>query len=162
MKKFVLISIILLCLVFFYIIQSGTLLKYESKYSLLNDSGNVVPAKIYSRTIKSKINGKNQEIYQILVFFNDNQNMKSFNPILFIPKQNIVGVVESGKKDFLFFGNKAFQKSDKSNKFTSLTNSLFFDSNPPIYKISFNDKEIVFNSFNELKVYGETLTLKLR
>lgn len=60
--------------------------------------------------------------------FDDNQDMKPYNPILVIPKYNMIGIVDGGKRGFLFFGNKVFQRSEESNKFTSLTNSLIFST----------------------------------
>lgn len=142
-----------------YVINRGIFLKHENTYSISNEKGETINAKIYSRTITSKINDKEEDVYQILVFFDDDNKMKHYNPILFIPKLNMVGIVEGGKKEFLSFGNNMFQKSEKANEFTSLTNSLIFDNNPPINKIIFKDNSIVFNSFEGLKIYGKNLIL---
>ncbi len=155
------IIIVVLLVLLIYTIQRGTFLKYEYKYNVINEGGKTIPAKIYSRTVQSKISDKEERVYEILIFFDDNQDMKSYNPILVIPKYNMIGIVDGGKREFLFFGNTVFQKSEKSNKFTSLTNSLIFDDKPPIDKIVFKDNEIVFNSFEGLKKYGKNITLKL-
>ncbi|MCE4065825.1 hypothetical protein LXM63_12025 [Chryseobacterium gleum] len=156
MKKIVLIIIVLVLIVCLYFVQNGTFLNYENCYSIVNKEGKSVPAKIYSRTVNSRINGKEESVYEIIVFFDKNQ----YNPILFIPKYKMVGVLEGGRAGFIFFGEKVFQKSDKSNRFTTLTNSLVFGDGPPITNITFKDNEIVFNSFDELKRYGEILILK--
>lgn len=161
-KKIMLIVILIIFTLIIYTIQKGGVLKFENTYTISNEKGENIPAKIYSRTITSTVNDKEEKVYEILVFFEDDKNIKYYNPILFIPKLKIVGIVDGGKKDFLFIGNNLFQKSEKANQFTSLTNSLIFDGTPPIYEISFKEKEIVFNSFEGLKKYGTNLILKIK
>ena len=140
MKTKIITYIVLIVLILvIYIANRGILLKHENTYTISNEKGDIINAKIYSRTVTAKVNNKEEHIYQILVFFDDDQKMKYYNPILFIPKLNMVGVVEGGKNEFLFFGNNVFQKSLKANEFTSLTNSLIFDNNPPINKIIFKN-----------------------
>jgi len=163
MKTKIITYIVLIVLILvIYIANRGILLKHENTYTISNEKGDIINAKIYSRTVTAKVNNKEEHIYQILVFFDDDQKMKYYNPILFIPKLNMVGVVEGGKNEFLFFGNNVFQKSLKANEFTSLTNSLIFDNNPPINKIIFKNNSIVFNSFEGLKIYGKNLILKIQ
>ena len=70
----------------------------------------------------------------------------------------MIGMIEKGKSGFIFFGNKVFQKSEKSNKFTTLDNTTFFD-NPPVNRINFEEKIITFNSFEGLKKYGQNIIL---
>ena len=154
------IAIILLILITFSI-QRGFFLNSENNYKVINEDGETIPAKIYSRTVKSKIKDKEESLYEILVFFDDNQGMKTYDPILFIPKYNMVGIVEGGKREFIFFGKYCFQKSEMSNTFTTLTNTLVFDDDPPIKKIVYNDNEIIFNSFEGLEKYGKKIILKL-
>ena len=152
------ILIVVVLVLIFYLIQRGTFLKLENKYILTNENGKVIPAKVYSRTIQSKINGNEESIYEILVFFDESQNMGKYNPILLVPKYKMIGMIEKGKSGFIFFGNKVFQKSEKSNKFTTLDNTTFFD-NPPVNRINFEEKIITFNSFEGLKKYGQNIIL---
>lgn len=159
MKKIMLIMAVVLSILIIVIIQRGAFLKYEKSYTLTNEHGKAIPSKIFSRKIQTKTNGKKESVYEILIFFDDNKNMKHYNPLVIIPKYKMIGMVEGGKKEFWLVGNKIYQLSDKSNKFTSLDNAVFFD-NPPIKEVHFLEKKITFNSFEGLKKYGQTIILK--
>lgn len=60
---------------------------------ITNEWNEPIPAKVYSRIVKSEINGEKEKIYQILIFF-DNKN--TYNPVLIIPKYSVIGIVEGG------------------------------------------------------------------
>ncbi|EKB60679.1 hypothetical protein HMPREF9700_00174 [Bergeyella zoohelcum CCUG 30536] len=152
---------VLLLLVIFiiYSIFKGGVLKRETRYLITNEWNEPIPAKVYSRIVKSEINGEKEEIYQILIFF-DNKN--TYNPVLIIPKYSVIGIVEGGRGEFWNFNGIMFQKSKKSNEYTSLTNILVFDDSPPIVYISFETNKIIFNTFGNLTEYGQKIILNKR
>jgi hypothetical protein len=158
MKRTISIITCIFLLVILCCVQYFTILKPENTFSLTNSNGKSIPAKIYSRIVESEIDNKKESVYQILIFFDERENNK-FNPILLIPKYKMIGIVEGGKDEFIFFGNKVLQKSRTSNKFNLLTNSTFFDNAPPIFSIVFEEKKITFNSFEGLEKYGQSITL---
>jgi hypothetical protein len=158
MRKLTLVFLILIGAITCFFLQDTKSLKIEKKYTIINETNDKVPGTIYYRNVDVNIGGKTENVYELVIFFDKELKMK-LNPIIVVPKYKLIGVVEGGERGFIKFGNKIFQLSDESNKFTLLNNTTFFDD-PPIKKMSFEEESITFNSFEGLKKYGQTIILK--
>lgn len=158
MRKLILMVLVLIVAIAWFFLQDIKALEIEKSYTIVNETNEKIPGTIYYRNVDVNIGGKNENVCELLIFFDKELKMK-FNPIVVVPKYKLIGVVEDGEKGFIKFGNNFYQLSDKSNKFTLLNDTTFFD-NPPIKKISFEENSITFNSFEELKKYGQTIILK--
>ncbi|MBF4517861.1 hypothetical protein IRZ71_15960 [Flavobacterium sp. ANB] len=158
MKKIILVTLIIIAILCYFYFKDVKALEIEKKYNIVNEANEKIPATLYYRNIDVKVGDKIENVYEIVIFFDKELKMK-FNPIVVVPKYKLIGLIEDGERGFVKFGNKVFQLSDDSNKFTLLNNSAFFDD-PPIKKINFEEKSITFNSFEGLKKYGKTIVIK--
>lgn len=149
MRKLTLIILVLIVAIAWFFLQDTKALEIEKKYTIVNETNDKVPGTVYYRNVDVNVGGKKENVYELVIFFDKELKMK-FNPIVVVPKYELIGVVERGESGFIKFGNKLYQLSDESNKFTLLNNTTFFDD-PPIKKMSFEDKSITFNSFEGLK-----------
>ncbi|MDP5199866.1 hypothetical protein [Flavobacterium sp. DG2-3] len=158
MKK--LISIVLILITFFvwFNFKDVKALKEEETYILVSETGKKIQATLFYRNVDVEVGQKIENVQEILIFFSKEAEMK-FNPIIVVPKFKMIGVIEGGESGFLKLGNKVFQLSEQSNKFTALDNNTYFD-NAPVEKINFSEQSISFNSFGGLRKYGEVIMLK--
>lgn len=158
MKKIIFIAFILITAFAYIYIKDAKVLNIEKKYNIVNEAGEKIPATLYYRNIDVEIGNKIENVYEIVVFFDEKLKMK-LNPIVVVPKYKFIGLIEGGESGFIKFENKVFQLSQESNKFTMLDNTTYFND-PPIKKKNFEGKLISFNSFEKLKEYGQTIILK--
>ncbi|MNK74866.1 hypothetical protein D3C87_943880 [compost metagenome] len=158
MKKIIFIALILITVFAYFYFKDAKALKIEKKYNIVNEAGERIPARLYYRNVDVEIGNKIENVYEIVIFFDEKLKMK-LNPIVVIPKYKFIGLIEGGESGFIKFENKVFQLSDESNNFTMLDNPISFDD-PPIKKKNFEGKLISFNSFEKLKDYGEIIILK--
>ncbi len=128
----------------------------EENYAIVNETNRKIPATFYSKNVFVYVGGKAENVYEILIFFDEEQKL---NPIVIIPKYKLIGVVEGGRRGFIKFGSNVLQLSDDTNKFIMLNDATLFDE-PPIKNIRFEQGIILFNSFNGLKKYGPSLIMK--
>ena len=156
MKKIFFLSLILIAALSFFYFKDAILLVKEENYAIVNETNRKIPATFYSKNVVVDIGGKAESVYEILIFFDEEQEL---NPIVIIPKYKLIGLVEGGRRGFIKFGSNVLQLSDDSNKFIMLNDATFFDE-PPIKNIRFEDDYIVFNTFKGLKKYGPTLIMK--
>ena len=158
MKKIIFIVFILVAALAWFFLKDSKTLKIEESYTVVNENNKKIPATLYYRNVDVEVGSKMENVYEIVIVFDKELEMK-INPVVIVPKYKLIGLVEGGEKGFIKFGNKVFQLSDKSNKFTMLDNAIFFDD-PPIKKMHFDEKTIIFNSFEGLKKYGQIIMLK--
>lgn len=158
MKKLIFIVLILITFFVWFNFKDVKALKAEETYILVNEEGKKLPGTIYYRKVNEQVGQKTENVHEILIFFSKEAEMK-FNPIIVVPKFKMIGVIEGGESGFLKLGNKVFQLSEQSNKFTTLDNNTYFD-NAPVEKINFSKQSISFNSFGGLRKYGEVIMLK--
>lgn len=135
------------------------MLHMDENYTIVNEANKTITATIYDRNVDVKVGEKYENVDELVVFFDRELNLK-YNPIVIVPKYQLIGVIEGGENGFIRIGNKVFQCSDKANPFTLLDNAAFFDL-PPITEKQFENHRILFNSFEGLKKYGNTIILKI-
>ncbi|QFG52476.1 hypothetical protein [Chryseobacterium sp.] len=156
MKKIFFLSLILIAALSFFYFKDAILLVKEENYAIVNETNRKIPATFYSKNVVVDIGGKAESVYEILIFFDEEQEL---NPIVIIPKYKLIGLVEGGRRGFIKFGSNVLQLSDDSNKFNMLNDTAFFDD-PPIKQMRFDHDYIVFNTFKGLKKYGATIILR--
>ncbi|MDF0720092.1 hypothetical protein P0M11_08780 [Kaistella sp. PBT33-4] len=156
MKKIFFLSLILIAALSFFYFKDAILLVKEENYAIVNETNRKIPATFYSKNVVVDVGGKAESVYEILIFFDEEQEL---NPIVIIPKYKLIGLVEGGRRGFIKFGSNVLQLSDDSNKFNMLNDTAFFDD-PPIKQMRFDHDYIVFNTFKGLKKYGATIILR--
>ena len=156
MKKIFFLSLILIAALSFFYFKDAILLVKEENYAIVNETNRKIPATFYSKNVVVEVGGKAESVYEILIFFDEEQEL---NPIVIIPKYKLIGLVEGGRRGFIKFGSNVLQLSDDSNKFNMLNDTAFFDD-PPIKQMRFDHDYIVFNTFKGLKKYGATIILR--
>ncbi len=140
-----------------------------SHYRIVSNTGKIVPAKLYSRTINSKINGKEQAVNEFILCFNDSLvsnelnvsgDEKVYKYLVVVPDLKMIGLVNKMKsleeKD-----GYICQSDDEADNFTSIINNRTFFSNPPIKEANFADDKITFNTYGVLKQYGDSVIIEV-
>ncbi|MDV7697663.1 hypothetical protein N6B72_12100 [Chryseobacterium soli] len=157
MKKIIIVFILIFAFAYFFL-KDARILKLEESYAIVNEIDRKIPATLYYRNVDVEVGGKMENVYEILIFFDKEVEIK-FNPIVVVPKYKLIGVAEGGERGFIKFGDDVLQLSKDSNNFTTLDNTVFFD-NPPIKEIKIEENSITFNSFESLIKYGKYIILK--
>jgi hypothetical protein len=158
MRKLTFLLLIFNVAIAWLFLKDAKALKLEKNYTLVSETTDKIPATVYYRNVDVKVGDKTENVYEIVIFFDKKLNM-NLNPIVIVPKFKLIGFIDGGERGFFRLGNKIIQLSDESNKFIMLNDAVFFDD-PPIKKIIFQEKSIIFNSFEGLTKYGQTIILK--
>ncbi|TDO67872.1 hypothetical protein EV143_1255 [Flavobacterium chryseum] len=165
----IVISILVItCLFYMFISSCNRRLPEVSNYTIFSNTGMAMPAKLYSRTVKSVIDGKEENIDEFILCFNDtlianhlnaSGDDKVYKFLVIIPNKKIIGLVNNmnALKDK---ETHVCQENDDADNFTSIINNHTFFSNPPIKEATFTDKKIIFNTYGVLKQYGETAIIE--
>lgn len=141
-----------------------------SNYTIVSNNGKKVPAKLYSRTVSSIVNGKEQVVYELLLCFNDaiisnslniSGDEKVYKYLVIVPNLKMIGLVNKmnalEEKD-----GYLCQLDDEADYFTSIINNQTFFNNPPIKEINFTDNKIVFNTYGILKQFGKSIIIETK
>ncbi|NRF39336.1 hypothetical protein [Pedobacter foliorum] len=165
----VIIGILTLSVLFYmYVVKCYRKLPELSNYSIVSNTGALIPAKLYSRVVKRTTDGKEEIIDELILCFNDTlisdkQNVsgdeKLYKYLVLIPDLKIIGLVNHinslKEKD-----KYIWQTDDEADSFTSMINNRTFYSNPPIKAASFSNKKIIFNTYGILKRFGNSLVIE--
>lgn len=165
----ILISVLAITIILYmFLMKCHRKLPELSDYKIVSNTGQTVPAKLYSRTVNSKVNGKEQAVYELILCFNDSivsnelnisGDEKVYKYLVIVPDLKMIGLVNKMKsleeKD-----GYVCQSDDEADNFTSMINNRTFFSNPPIKEASFNGNKIVFNSYGVLKQFGDTIIVE--
>lgn len=164
----IIVSIFVIALlIYMFLFKCHRKLPELTNYSIVSNTGAVIPAKLYERTVKSTIDGKEENIEEFIICFNDslisnqssgNDDEKLYKYLVIVPKLKVIGLINNMKalkeKD-----NYICQESKEADMFTSMINNHTFFSNPPITKASFTDHKITFNTYGVLKKFGENIVI---
>ncbi|TCD28604.1 hypothetical protein EZ456_04235 [Pedobacter psychrodurus] len=148
---------VLLMLALLSVARYGRLMKADPERSVIGDKGTIVPAKVFLKDVGHG----STAVKEIVVIFDKSISIKkSFEVMVFAPERKLIGIPENGRNAFLHLSDGyVFQKSRDSDKFTSIFNNYTFFIDPPIKQAQFENKRIVFNSFDALKGFGKRITV---
>lgn len=159
--------LIFVLLLYIYLFRCYRKLPEVSNYSIVSNRGLSIPAKLFSRNVKSKLNDKEEVINEFILCFNDtlisdvsniSGDEKLYKYLVIVPDLKIIGLVNSmnslKEKD-----NYICQVDAEADNFTSMINNNTFFSNPPIKEASFTNKKIIFNTYGVLKIFGESIVI---
>lgn len=170
-NKFTIIIISLLIisfLIYMFLFRCHRKLPEVSNYNIVSNTGMTIPAKLYSRTVKAMIDGKEENIDEFILCFNDtlisNQlnvsgDNKLYKFLVIIPNQKIIGLI-NGMDALNEKETYVCQENDEADNFTSIINNRTFFSNPPIKEASFTDNKVIFNTYGVLKQFGESIIIE--
>lgn len=168
-------KIIILIIVFFstliYILKFKCYrsLPEINNYKIVSDLGKKIPAKLYTRNINYKINGRQHNLKEIIICFDDSiitNDSKYINKeilskfLIVIPDKKMIGLVND-PSSFKMKSNCICQTDEIADTFTSIINNHSYFSNPPIKKAVFTKNKIIFNSYGILKKYGENIIIEI-
>lgn len=142
---------------------SSRLLSLGSNIQMVGSNGEQIPAAIYKRILKVKIGKQEETVEELVVLFDERLNIENgLDVLIIVPKYKLVGIPEGGRRMFKKVAgeNYIYQVSRKADEFTQVVNNTALFDDPPIKFAHFNDKEIVFNSFQRLKKYGSNIIIK--
>lgn len=162
------ISLLTIAVLFYmFVMKCHRKLPELSDYKIVSNTGKTVPAKLYSRTVNSKVNGKEQAVDELILCFNDSLVSNELNVIgdekvykylVIVPDLKIIGLVNKMKaleeKD-----GYICQSDDEADNFTSMINNRTFFSNPPIKEADFTKGKVTFNSYGVLKKFGNSIII---
>lgn len=165
----IIVSILILSVLFYmYAVKCYRKLPEVSNYSIVSNTGALIPAKLYSRVVKSTIDGKEEIVEELILCFNDTlildkQNVsgdeKLYKYLVIIPDLKLIGLVNHigslKEKD-----KYICQTDDKADSFTSMINNRAFYDTPPIKEVSFTNKKIIFNTYGILKQFGDSIFIE--
>jgi hypothetical protein len=165
----IIISLLTLFIIFYmFVIRCNRKLPELPNYNIVSNTGVLIPAKLYSRIVKSSIDGEEKVINEFILCFNDtlisdklnvSGDEKLYKYLVIIPDLKIIGLVNHTKslkeKD-----SYVCQTGDEADGFTSMINNRTFYSNPPIKEASFTSKKIIFNSYGILKQFGDSIIIE--
>ncbi|UWY30148.1 hypothetical protein N4T20_09445 [Flavobacterium sp. TR2] len=166
----IIISLItILLILYMFVLRCNRKLPELSNYNIVSNTGTIIPAKLYSRIVKSNIDGNEKIINEFILCFNDalisnklnvSGDEKLYKYLVIVPDLKVIGLVNHAKslkeKDIYIC-----QTDDKADSFTSMINNRTFYSNPPIKEASFTREKIVFNTYGILKQFGDSIIIEI-
>ncbi|UUC45189.1 hypothetical protein [Flavobacterium cerinum] len=139
-----------------------------SSYSILSDTGQPIPAKLYSRIKEAKIDGKEQIIKEYILCFNDSllsepvsEKERLYKYLVIVPVVEMIGLPDY-MQSFKEKGKYLYQSDEEADIFTPIVNNYNFFEDPPIKKAIYTDKKISFNTFGVLKQFGNTVIVEIK
>ena len=139
-----------------------------TKCTIMSDSGIAIPAKLYSRTVKSTIDGEEKVISELILSFDDklildksnlSGDEKLYKYLVIIPGLKTVGLVNH-MTSLKERDGYICQDKDEADGFTSIINNYTFFRNPPIKEASFLNGAVTFNTYGVLKRFGKSMVIK--
>lgn len=165
----IIISIIATAILFYiFAMKCNRKLPELPNYRIVSNTGQSIPAKLYSRTVNAKIGNSEQAINEFILCFNDSLvssklnisgDEKVYKYLVIVPDLKMIGLVNKMKsleeKD-----GYICQSDDEADNFTSIINNRTFFSNPPITDANFADGKITFNAYGVLKQFGDSIVIE--
>lgn len=167
----ILISVLAIAiLLYMFVMKCYRKLPELPNYKIVSNTGKIVPAKLYSRTVNSKINDKEQAVNEFILCFNDSLvsnelnisgDEKVYKYLVVVPDLKMIGLVNKMKsleeKD-----GYICQSDDEADSFTSIINNHTFFSNPPIKEANFTEGKVTFNTYGLLKQFGDSIIIETK
>lgn len=169
------LTIIIICvltislLFYMYVTRCHRKLPELSNYNIVSNKGKLIPAKLYSRNVKSIIDGKEEAVDELILCFNDtliaeklnvSGDEKLYKYLVIVPDLKMIGLVNH-MKSLKEKDKYICQTNDEADNFTSMINNRTFYSNPPIKEARFTNKKIIFNTYGILKQFGDSIVIEI-
>lgn len=173
-NKKIIILILFVCistLIYFLKFRCYRTLPEITNYKIVSDLGIVIPAKLYSREVKTTVKGKEKVIHEIVIHFNDSlidnkSNLSSQQRVskflLIIPELQMIGLMNKPTKSFKIKKDCICQTDKSADTFKSIVNNYALYSDPLIKRASFTNNKITFNTFGILKQFGDSIVIEIK
>jgi hypothetical protein len=155
-----LVALFLIAIVIFFTI--GRILQVDNNVKIYGAAGNIIPSKVYARQrlIKNS-KGELEEISELIVFFDEEfVDSKTLDVLVIVPKFKQIGIPQGDRNAFTRISNKIIYQKDRNvDNFTSVVNNFTYFEDPPIKYANFYNDRVVFNSYGNLKQFGDSIII---